>query len=277
VSASTPTLLSAPPPAPAAFRLWRFLAAAPVCLAHGGLLAWAAVWAQRYWAPLLVFPLVAGLIAGATLVSLARLTQTANRTTLLAGAALSMLTVTVGQHYLCYRAYRADLQEQALTFLIAQQRSPDLLRGEGPMVPESFLQYLQWQAACGRNIGPYLARGPMAWATWALDGVLLAAAGVAVVLHASRQPFCNRCASWYRTTRSGMLGVEALERLAAVGVAIPPGAARARFCLRTCRGGCGPTCLELSARTAGRAGFTARIWLDTAGRNRVLEALDAPT
>lgn len=258
---------------------WRRLALwLPVCCVHGAGLAWAAVTVQAYFAPWLVFPLLLGAVLGATGVGLMRLCQVGHRGTLLLGTLTAALVTVGGQHYIGYRTARDVAQQEAETFRLARQFKPELLKGSAPMPAEGFVQFMRWEAARGRPIGSYTAQGLLAWGTWVLDGLLVLAAAVAVVVPASRQPYCSRCRSWFRTTRRGRLDALAAGELASrIELAVPGDLASVRYRLVACAGGCGPTGFELCWENASGKSSSARVWLDAERRNRIVDTLDTNT
>jgi len=263
------------PPAAAEFHWGRFALWLPACCVQGAVLAWAAVVVQEYFAPWLIFPLLVGVVLGATGVGLMRLGQIGHRPTVLLGSILAVLTTVVGQHYISYCTARDVAQEESETFRLARQLQPELLEGAAPMPAEGFLQFMRWQAARGRPVGGYIAQGPVAWLTWGLDGLLVLAAAGAVAVPASRQPYCSRCRSWFRATRSGRIDPQAARRLAsAAGLPIPDEPAQARYRLVACHGGCGPTGFELCWEHRRGKTPSARIWLDVERRNQIVETLD---
>jgi hypothetical protein len=144
-----------------------------------------------------------------------------------------------------------------------------------PLAP-SFLEYLEKTAALGRTINARNVGGaPLAWLSWAFDGFLILGASLAMTSLAARQPYCNRCRSWYHTTRSGRLDRACAAELAqAAAVALPAELLWTRYRLATCKSGCGPTSLTLYWEdTAGRV-WSQRIWLGLDLRHQVGEILD---
>ncbi len=120
-----------------------------------------------------------------------------------------------------------------------------------------------------------MAKGWVAWLSWAVDTLLVVAAAVAVTLPALRAPYCNRCGTWYRTIRNGKIGVSTGRRLAELLRVEEIGNPRSfRYRLSACQGGCGPTRCELSWEEAGGALNLVQIWLDATGRNQVAAILD---
>jgi hypothetical protein len=141
--------------------------------------------------------------------------------------------------------------------------------------PQGFGAYLRWRAARGFDLLGRRARGLAVWLIWGLDGLLVLAATVLLVAPALRQPYCNRCQSWFRTTRNGAIDVPVARRLAAaVHVPLPDEVASARYRLVTCRAGCGPTGFELRWQTRGGESSSARVWLDAAQRDQAVRSLD---
>ena len=249
----------------------------PACLVLGVLVAWAAVVAEEKFAPLIVFPLLVGVGLGALTVGLLRLGQVGNRPTVLLGAVLAAGVTVVGQHYVRYRAERARVERQVEEFRRAHLAYPQLTEGYEPSPPADFVGYLQAQAQTGRDMKMrgYVARGWAAWLTWAIDGLLALAATLAMVVPAMRLPFCNRCRSWYRVTRSGRVAAQTTGRLAELaGVRLEDLPSSARYRLLNCHGGCGPTEFVLSWQPPRDAAFSVRAWLDPQQRDRVVQVLD---
>ena len=263
--------------------LW--LVAAPVV---GGIAAWGGMIGQTYWAPLGLFPILVGIGLGAMLVGLMRVAQVGHRPTLFSGAVLAAVVAVAGQHYLGYReAAREQGRPDAELLEKARQAFPEWFQGRRAELPDDFLEYMRQQAARGRPLAvnyptgaPLLrwtAVGVWAWVSWAVDGLLLLAAAIAVMIPAVGQPYCNRCRSWYRTIRSGRISPGVAARLAEVaGAELGASAKSARYRLSNCTGGCSATRLELSWEEPGGRTFLSTTWLDAEGRDRAARALDAP-
>ena len=258
-----------PPTGAARFRWRGLLLWLPACLISAALAAKAAVVAQSYFAPLGFFPLLVGVALGAILVAFMRLAQVAHRPTVLAGTVLAALLAAAGQHYLCYRTALTHIQQKLDEHPEARLAFADALDDR---VPDDFADYLRSQAAAGRD---HFGRGLTVWLSWALDAVLLLAATLAVVVTSMRMPYCDRCRSWYRTTRAGDLDVAIASRVAELaGIRLPRRIRSARFRLQACTGGCGPTALELFWVQTRGARSSQRVWLDTDQRNRISRVLD---
>ena len=261
-----------PAPERGAFAWKGLLLAILVCPMFGLIWAWAAEGAQWYFAPIVLFPVMLGVVVGATVVGLVRFTQVGHRPTILLAAVLAALVAGIGPHYFSYLAaydragssIGADAASQADVAALMRQMKP------------SFAQYLDAQARRGRPLlEGYVAKGWVAWLTWAVDALLVVAAAVAVTLPALRAPYCNRCGTWYRAIRNGRIDVSTARRLAELVRVEEVGHPRSfRYRLSACQGGCGPTRCELSWEEAGGTLDLVQIWLDAAGRNEVVAILD---
>jgi len=245
----------------------------------GAIAAWGAHAAEPYFAPPVIFPLVVGLILGAMLVGLLRTVQLAHRPMIWTGVVLAAVVAVAGQHYLAYRAARAAALRDAEKYQEALRAFPEQVQGRLPRAPRNPLDYLEREALRGRPLfGQYRARGWLAWLSWGVDGLLLLAAAVLVVLPAAGQPYCNRCMSWYCTTRSGRLDGLCARRLAEAAGAEGPAQAEdvrsARYRLLSCRSGCGPTGFELVWEDRGHNASLVRGWLDAETRDRVTSILE---
>lgn len=263
---------------PAARFRWPVLAAwLPMCGILAAAVAWLAVVVAKHFAPLVIFPILVGLVLGVTLVGLARLMQVGNRTTVVLGTCLACMVAVVGQHYVCYHADRELIRKQAESFHRAELKHPGLVVGTAPEPAQGVLDYLRRQADEGRPLlGSYVARGPVAWTSWAADGLLVAAAALLVVLPAARQPYCSRCRSWFRTTRRGRIDAESARRLGSLlQIEFPDEVTSIDYRVVSCTAGCDPTGFEIC--WVGESGKSAsvRVWLNADHRNQVTQALDA--
>ena len=139
--------------------------------------------AQFYFAPFLLFPVLVGIGLGAMLVGLMRVAQIGNRPTIVAGAVLAAAIAIVGEHYIsyCENQRRQDLAD-AETLLKARQAFPELIQGREVDMAAGFPGYMHDQAARGRPlILGCKASGAGAWASWAVDGLLLLIVTVSMV------------------------------------------------------------------------------------------------
>ena len=247
----------------------------PGGLLLGGLAAWAAEDVQSYFAPLLFFPLLVGIGLGAVLVLLLRVGQVGHRPTILLGTVLAALAAVVGQHYFVYLAQQRDRQQTA----VPENAKEALLKLNARLPaapPETFCEFMRQQANEGRSVFHlFEARGGGAWALWAVEGLLTLAAALGVVIPAMRLPFCPRCRSWYRATRSARFPAAVIRRIAQVLDVETSDRIRSGRCrLLTCASGCGPTGCEISWEDLEGNTFFAQVWLDTAARNAVVQAFD---
>jgi hypothetical protein len=249
----------------------------PAAVLAGGVAAWAAVLAQSYFAPWLVFPMLVGVGLGGMLVGLLRFAQVGHRPTILSGTLLAVAVAVVGQHYL---GYRYALQREQEIAKQLQERAESLnVRGSDLPFRQpigSFAEFMRQEAANGRTVWwDHVARGWQAWLTWGIDAILILAAALAVVVPAARQPYCNRCQTWYRTVRSGRTSLPTARRLAELsGLEIGLPVRSARYRLSSCHGGCNPTRLELSWEEADGRTFLSVAWLASEQRNQVMQTLD---
>jgi hypothetical protein len=246
----------------------------PLCLVHGSAVAWLAFGLQKHFAPLVLFPALVGATLGVTLVGLMRLVQVAGRTTVLVGAIVACFATVYGQHYFSYLQQRETALEQAAQFRMAARLHPDMVQGTPPEPASGVVEFLRWQAIRGRPImASVVARGPWAWASWALDGTVTLLAVLLITIPASRQPYCDRCRSWFRTVRQGDLAQALASEMAAeVGIESPDDVRRATYRLVGCRSGCGTSGFELCWELPNGQRKTARLWISADDRTR-LEAM----
>jgi hypothetical protein len=108
-----------------------------------------------------------------------------------------------------------------------------------------------------------------------MDGLLVLLAALAMVVPATWQPYCDRCRSWYRITRSGRIDVATARRLAeAAGLDTSEHPVSARYRLLNCNGGCGPTEFELSWDESPGGTSVGRAWIDTESGNWIAQVLN---
>ncbi len=259
--------------------LWRrLLLCLTVSPALGAGTAWMAVVAQEKFAPLIIFPLLVGVGLGAMLVGLIRLCHAAHRPSVLLATVLAVTLAVVGQHYLAYRAHRQQSEREAARIRRIRAEYPQLAPRRQPTLPPGFLAFLNAQAQGGRDmqVGGLVARGWVAWVSWAVDALLVLLAALAMVVPALWLPFCNRCKSWYRVTRSARLDGEAAQRLATLVPVRRNGESlvSVRCRLLDCSQRCGPTSCESAWRTSKGDTVSMQAWLDDEGRQRVTRVFD---
>ena len=248
--------------------LW--MVAAPLA---GMAVARLAVWVQNVWAPLLIFPLLAGCGLGLSLVGLMRLGQVGHRATLWSGAIVAVVAATAGQHYFSFLDWKAArIAERPQGASLAALQALQEMRPDGST---GFARFMVRQAAAGRPVTTrFTLRGAAAWASWALDGLLMLLATATIVGLACRAPYCSVCRSWYRTIRAGPLAADTARRMAeaaSLAVEEPPGAARYR--LSCCASGCGRTRLELAVYGQAKT-KVVEAWLSPARCEQVVRVLD---
>ena len=206
--------ISNPLPSPTAERgrfTWPGLALAVVAAPAAGLIcAWIGAMVQPHFAPLILFPVLLGVFAGLTIVGLVRFARIGNRPTIFLAAVLAAAVAVAGQHYFNYlvRVLLGRLRGQARRPGKTWRRSSGSWRraSAGICAPRPDAGG-RWWAGTSPTAG-------LAWLTWAIDAMLVAAAAVAVTVPAARVPYCNRCGTWYRSVRSGRIDVPTARRLA---------------------------------------------------------------
>jgi hypothetical protein len=254
---------------------WRGLAIwLPGSVLFGAMAAWAAEDAQSFFAPLLLFPLLVGVVLGAVLVLLMRVGQVGHRPMILLGAVLAALVAVVGQHYVAYQIDRHTVRPADSPIEKAKAAMPELADRLSP--PQTFGEFMRRQAMQGRPVlRLFDARGGGAWTLWTVEGMLTLAAALGVVIPAMRLPYCPRCRSWYRATRTARFPAAVIRRIAAVLDVETSERIRSGRCrLATCASGCGPTACELTWEDLDGETFFVHVWLDPAGRSAVARIFD---
>ena len=174
-----------------------------------------------------------------------RLGQVGHRATIWSGAVLAVAVAVAGQHYFSFLDFKAALIAQKPQDLAGDRRA-----ARKPMTDASidFARFMQRQAALGRPVtAEYTLRGAAAWASWALDGLLMLLATGTIIYLACRAPYCSVCRSWYRTIRAGPLAAESARRMAeAASLPLEEPFGAGHYRLSHCVGGCGPCRLELA-------------------------------
>ncbi len=250
----------------------------PACLVEGALLAWLAAIVERHRAPVLLFSLLVGVALGVTLAAMMRLCQVGHRPTILLGTLLGASVAVAGQHYLSFRAAYREARQDARAYELAKLALGNQVLGQMPVPPSSFIEFMRWRAARGFPFCQYHVRGPAVWLIWSVDWLLVLAAAAVMVVPALGRPYCDRCRSWYATTRRGRLDPAAARQVAALaGAELPDGSIATHYRLVACHSGCGPTGLLLRWERPSGDRLTAESWLDADRRNRVVEALDRAT
>jgi hypothetical protein len=245
-------------------------------LIFGTMLARAAVDIQFYFAPLVIFPLLSGIVLGGLLACLMRVGQIGHRPTIIAGAVLAVAIASVGEHYFCYAAARKTESKQSQALDAALREFPELFAGHAPAQPENFVAYMREQADRGRPLlFGYIARGWTAWASWTIDTLLILAGVSAVLAPAMFLPFCGRCRTWYRAMRSARIPADSVMLIGSIAGVDPVEHIKTGHCrLICCQSGCGTTGCELFWEDMNGDTYFARTWLHADQRNDVMQALD---
>ena len=256
---------------------WRGLAVWLLgALILGTFAARAAVDAQFYFAPLVIFPLLAGVILGALLIGLMRAGQVGHRPTIIFGAVLAVAIAVVGAHWFCYLSASQNEPGQPQLSDEARQLLPESLARRMQAPPANFREYMRQQADHGRPLLlGYTAHGAMAWLSWIIDGLLVLGGTAAVLIPTMLLPFCSRCQTWYRAIRSAHIPAAAIEQIGRVAGVDQLERIKSGHCrLICCHSGCGPTGCELYWEDPAGETYFARAWLDAAQRNLVMQTLD---
>jgi len=267
--------MSGSPSAPGAGSRWHAAAATawvPWALVSGATIGWLAVQVQPYFSPLVVFPLLLGLLLALALISGLRVCSLAHTPTVYAGAVLAIALVVGGQHYWSYRAARDARAVKQADLEKARRAFPNLADHLVAPPPESVIEYLRAEAAGGRELLGYRVRGTLLWCWWVVESILVLISAILPIAWALKRPYCVRCRSWFRGSRSGRVSAATASELAnRYGLPVPKSPSAAAYRLLTCRSGCGPSLLELSWEL-GRG--TGNAWLNAEGRRAVDAILD---
>jgi hypothetical protein len=190
------------------------------------------------------------------------------------GVVLAAVAAVSSQHYVSYRDARRQADQEARSYRLARLAFGDAVLGQSPVPPAGLLDFLRWRAARGVDVLGYRAKGAAVWLIWTADALLLLAAAVAFAFPGLRRPYCDRCRSWFATTRRGPLdSVTAHNAAALIETELPDEVRSARYRLSACRGGCGPVGFELRWEGPGGAA-SKKVWLDHQRRSHVVRALD---
>lgn len=244
-------------------------------------LGWIAARVEQVYAPLLLFPILLGLVVAIAACALALATNTGFRPLVLTGVALSALATTGWLHWHSFSEVTAQAQA-SYDKKLGEHAGQLAAMGALPAPPtHDFGVYLTQQAAAGRSVGfGAKLQGGWVWALWALEAVLAVAAALGVTTVFLRQAYCDGCRSWYRPIRQGTFPRD-MSRLAPTAI---PGEAPSDipldYRLLHCQSGCGPTGLELSWKGGtGPAGAISAghctVWLSPDQRRELLTALDS--
>lgn len=252
-------------------RAVELLAWLAMAIAWTGIWCWLSVLVAERFAPVVVLPLLAGLVLGAGYVMAMRLAGLASRTWLMTGTCVLSLALAAGQHYIWYRITQTAMEQGYSAKLSGNNMGA--LAASIPDLHPSFVGFLQATAARGRAWAGLRLHGGWVWASWVLDALLQSAAAMVLVWIAAGQAYCCGCRSWYRVVRQGKLDpsqAAALATLCEFQTAKP--SLPDEYRLLHCRSGCGPVRLDLVEPDAG---LCCSKWFDSADRRRVFEVLEA--
>lgn len=215
--------------------------AVAIALAAAAGLGWLDSIIERYFSPLIIFPLLQGLILGG-IVAGAILWLHVTWKSIGRALAVAAAIVLVGSyHWSCYQSYRQAVVAQAgegFGALAAQQ-----------MLPNTFVDYMLYEAnERGRLITLQTFRqrlvGWQVWALWTFELLLIGGVAWCVVNVAMSGPICLESGCWYRSVRRGVLPVLlAQEAQHDFGI---PSVPETEYRLLVCPRGIGPMALELT-------------------------------
>ena len=207
------------------------------------------------------------------MVGLVRFTQVGHRPTISLAAVLTASVAGIGPHYFSIlaaydragSAMGADASSSADVAALVRQMKP------------SFPHYLDAQARRGRPLlHGYVAKGWLAWLSWAVDALLVVAAAVAATIPALGPPTAIAVEPGTEPFRSGRMDRSMARRLAELVRVEEVGGATVVSL--------SPFSLPGGVRAHGAANFPGeegggalnlvQMWLDAAGRNRVVAILD---
>lgn len=225
-------------------------------------------------APWLLFPLLVGVALGVLAGGLAYWERFAHRPTVLLATAIAALVVVVVMHFMEYRAY-LDAPRSA-QFEMMANAFPDIAERHVSARPTGFLDFLQRMAAAGRAMPlGWVAQGVWAWASWAVDALLVVAGALVAVTVFARRPYCDVCRNYYRVLRQETLRPEQYRRLAE-SLGWPAIALRsASFQYLSCHGACGPDLVRMMVTPVTGPSERREAWIDYSDRARLFQQLDS--
>lgn len=220
-------------------------------------------------APWLVFPLAVGAVLGFLAGKFAELVSFGHRPTILFVAAFAGIAVVGTMHYLEFRAYLAA--PRSAQFELIAKAFPDVAESHPGAAPAGFWDFLGRMAIAGRAMPlGWTAKGAWAWASWALDALLVVSGAMFITLVFLRRPYCGVCRGYYRVVRQELLRPEQYVALAQALGWSDRSAGTAIYEHLGCRGGCGPDRVRIGT---GR-GAPRLAWIARADRARLFQLLD---
>ncbi len=265
-----------PPPTTCPVRIVPWLAALLAAAWGAGLLA--AIVQQRF-APLLLFPLLFGVVIGAAAVALARAIKLGHRAAVAFGAIAAVLLAVFALHWQSYRQAEAQALKDAEQHAQLVQFHPQFATTTVPPPPADVWQFLDERAAQGRLLpGGMLLKHSAVWGMWGFETLLTIVGALVVVIPSMRHPYCDRCRSWFRMVRRGSLSLRTGEWVAS-RQKLPAEHLPLAYRLLACESGCGATGLDVSwPVTQGARGVVpaggVRLWLSKDDCRNLLALLD---
>ncbi|MGE0607232.1 MAG: hypothetical protein AB7O62_09080 [Pirellulales bacterium] len=125
------------------------------------------------WTPVLLLPICLGLALGLAVRAIFVRLELRDRRLLLGMALLTGLATAGGQHYAAFRHYRHEYLQST-----RDPRWQLLEATRADMGAPSFAGFMRAQATAGRSWIGGTWRGPKAWVTWGVDGLLLIVASI---------------------------------------------------------------------------------------------------
>jgi hypothetical protein len=150
--------------------------------------------------PVLLFPVLAGLLLGAAGAGLVRLFKVRSLAILLAAALTGGVATIAASHIVSYREYLSAIEhEDPAALALIQQRGFNFL-GYVDTVEAVDGVHIGKPPPNGVNLGYYGS-----YVYWGTEALVVAAAAFALMRLAARSPFCARCATWKRRQVVGAL------------------------------------------------------------------------
>ncbi|QGJ69424.1 Hypothetical protein PBC10988_11060 [Planctomycetales bacterium 10988] len=157
----------------------------------------ASAYVQGFYAPILLAPILWGLLLGGLLGLLAWWLGFANRRFIFVATLLAVVVMIHLQHFVSYQIYLQSLEA-------AFQKSPAALVAH-EYRPDSWWDFMKTQAERGRSVGGWQLKNAQVWAWWVLDGILSGTAALIVVWQMIRLPYSTAEGAFYREIRQGEL------------------------------------------------------------------------
>ncbi len=225
-------------------------------------------------APWLLFPLLVGVGLGALAGGLAYWEKLGHRATVLFATAIAATVVVVVMHWMEYQAYLNA--PRSAQFEMMANAFPDIAERHVSARPTGFFDFLQRMAAAGRTMPlGWVAQGEWAWASWALDALLVVAGAVVAVTVFARRPYCDVCRNYYRVLRQETLRPDQYRRLAE-SLGWTAGTPRsASYQHLSCQGVCGPDQVRVMVTPVAGPSERREAWIDHTDRGRLFQQLDS--